>query len=164
MSLLDPMEVAEIAVYLFYDLGRKLEGESNEVRNRRVPDTLNAAEYTLYHKLLQESDSKVIPVEKEPKTMTRIELPQGFRRRIIPTNVFERRNHPDLKIARSARTIAGLADVISRRKASPGLRLALSKRVKRLEDMVSRRATEACNSPLSENLTGEEDTEYPGLF
>src|SRR5690606_19315033 len=71
-----------------------------------------------------------------------IDLPESFRSRIIPDEIFELRKHPDIRIARRARTVAELARVISERDVSPGLRRTLLTQARRLERLARQRLEE----------------------
>jgi hypothetical protein len=71
--------------------------------------------------------------------MHKIELPKGYRKRIIPDDIFPHRKHPDTRIARRASTIASLARVISERKVSKGLRQTLFTQARRLESLAEAR-------------------------
>ena len=127
MSILDPFEVAEIEVWPFWSLMGK---PSNE-----VTDTLNRAEYTVYQQALQSSAFNVILNEGEITPATLIELPQSVRGAILPGTERKRREHPDVRLARRARTIANLARVISERKVQQGIRRTLWAQAKRLEHL-----------------------------
>ncbi len=130
MNVLDPFEVAEVRVWPF-----GIEG-LNESEQR---DFLDRAEFTVFQKLLAESKLGAILNEKPPRTTSLVELPQDYRKRIIPDTVFPHRKHPDVRIARRASTIASLARVISERKVSRGLRQTLLTQARRLENLAAER-------------------------
>ncbi|MBI2689664.1 MAG: hypothetical protein HYX27_25420 [Acidobacteria bacterium] len=67
---------------------------------------------------------------------------EDVRDRIIPDDLYDRRKHPDIRIARRATTIAALARVISERDVSKGLRRTLVTQGRRLESLASRRFEE----------------------
>ena len=52
------------------------------------------------------------------------------------------RDHPDIRLARRARTIANLARVISERKVTPGIRRTLWAQARRLERLAKNRLEE----------------------
>ena len=58
---------------------------------------------------------------------------------ILPTDARRQRKHPDLRLARRARTIANLARVISERKVKLGIRQTLCAQAKRLEQLAEAR-------------------------
>ena len=60
----------------------------------------------------------------------------------MPTDVYQRRLHPDIRIARRAATIAKLAEVISQRAVQTGLRNTLLTQARRLENLAQRRLDE----------------------
>ena len=127
MSVLDPFEVAEIEMWPFWHLTGK--------PNDEVTDTLNRAEYTVYQQAMQASAFKMILNEGEIAPATVIELPPSVRGQILPKAARKEREHPDVRLARRARTIANLARVISERKVQPGIRRTLLTQAKRLEHL-----------------------------
>jgi hypothetical protein len=131
MNVLDPFEVAEIEVWPFFDL---------------VPpgaaETLNAAEYTVFQKVLASSALKAVLNEKVIPVKPIIDLPASFRYKIVPPEIFDDLRHSDIRIARRASTIANLARVISERDVSPGLRRTLLTQARRLENLAALRLTE----------------------
>ena len=133
MNVLDPFEVAEIAVWPM-----DLSGLSNEERGR----VLDRSEYTLFQQVIEQSNFKAVLNEKVPPACSIIELPPVHRARIIPDSIYPQRKHPDIRIARRASTIASLARVISERKVSPGLRRTLLTQARRLEKLANDRFTE----------------------
>jgi hypothetical protein len=82
-----------------------------------------------------------------------IKLPQDYRHRIIPEDIFPHRKHPDVRIARRANTIANLARVISERKVSRGLRQTLLTQARRLEKLAIERLDD-----FPENSDADEDS------
>jgi hypothetical protein len=130
MNVLDPFEVAEICVWPL-----NLQGLSMEEAKR----TLDQAEYALFQKVIVESKLGEVLNEKAPADAGAFTLPEPFRGRIIPDAIFPHRKHPDVRIARRARTIAELARVISEREPSPGLRRTLVTQARRLEKLAKER-------------------------
>lgn len=137
MGVLDPFEVATIKVWPFWDLKR---GKSDAV------EILNRAEYTVIQMAIKESQYGAILNEKLPLALEPIELPPSYGQRIIPEELFHLRNHPDVRIARRASTLAQLAKVVSERDVSPGLRRVLVVQAQRLEDLTKRRLNEVTRS------------------
>lgn len=138
MNVLDPFEVAEICVWPL-DLAN-LSREEKKVE-------LNRAEYTLYKKVIEESSFKAVLNEKKPTVTDLIQLPQFYRGRIIPDDIFPQRKHPDVRLARRANTIAALARVISERKVTKALRTTLLTQAQRLERLATQRLAEFAGAP-----------------
>ena len=135
MNVLDPFEVAEIEMWPFWDLKGPL-----------VKDTLNSAEFTVYRMLLAKSAFSAILNEAPVLPAPTIDMPPSVRKRIVPSPIFERRLHPDVRVARRATTIAKLAQVISERQVRPGLRTTLLTQARRLEYLAARRLEELTDS------------------
>jgi len=131
MSVLDPFEVAEIEIWPFW----RLAGKNND----EVTDTLNRAEYTVYRQALQTSAFSTILNEAEITSTTLITLPPSVRGAILSEANRKQREHPDIRLARRARTIANLARVISERKVRPGIRRTLWAQAQRLEHLAKTR-------------------------
>ena len=130
MNVLDPFEVAEIRVWPL-DLGELKKTDQNSYLNR--------AEYTVFQMLLSESAIGAILNEKPPRPTRTVKLTDSYRMRIIPSEIYPHRKHPDIRIARRANTIAMLARVISERKVSRGLRQTLLTQARRLEMLAAAR-------------------------
>ena len=132
MSVLDPFEVAEIELWPLWDAT----GRASDPENK---DILNRAEYTVYQKALRASSFKVILNEKEVAEAPPLNLPYSTRGNILPSVVREQREHPDLRVARRAQTIASLARRISERRVARGLRQTLWAQARRLEQLAKSR-------------------------
>lgn len=133
MNVLDPFEVAEIEIWPLDDQIEVLsEGMSTKAY-------LDHAEYSVLQKVLSESTLGAVLNEKDVTATTTVGLPESFRKRIVPDEVYEHRKHPDIRIARRANTIANLARVISERSVSQGLRRTLLTQARRLELLASKR-------------------------
>ena len=150
MNVLDPFEVAEIEMWPFWEL--------EDVGRNTAKGTLNSAEYTVFQQLMQKSAFKAVLNEVPVAPATIIELPESVRARIVPEQVFQRRIHPDIRIARRANTIARLAQVISERAVGPGLRQTLLTQARRLEHLAERRLGEG-ESPSATGEAGEMEKE-----
>jgi hypothetical protein len=139
MSVLDPFEVYEIEVWPLINF----EGTKNSTepeKYREACDTLNALEYTIFQKAIEESEFKAILNEKDPALPTlTIDIPESLRGCIVSNEVHKIRKHPDFRIARRALILARLAQVISERLVSKGLRKTLMTQAKRLEWLAERR-------------------------
>ena len=68
-----------------------------------------------------------------------IDLPASVRGAILPAEDRRKREHPDVRLARRARTIANLARVISERKVKTGIRRTLWAQAQRLERLAKTR-------------------------
>ena len=141
INLLDPFEVAEIEVFPFLELAPWPEEEDQHFQ-KRVKSTLDRAEYTVFQKVLAESALGAVLNEGEIARQEPIELPESHRCTIIPSELFDRRQHPDVRIARRASTVANLARVISERDVSKGLRRTLLTQARRLERLARERLKE----------------------
>ncbi len=133
MSVLDPFEVAEIEMWPFWDGASK--------------DTLNRAEYTVYCEALRRSSFKTVLNEGEIAESETIALPKPMRGRILPDALHKQREHPDLRLARRARTIANLARIISERRVNRGIRRTLWAQARRLEHLAAKRLRELEKDP-----------------
>ena len=158
MNVLDPFEVAEIEVFPFHDLEAPAGEETTSEFQVRVRETLASAEYTVYCQVLEASKQRAVLNEADIPVTIKIELPKSFRRRIVPDEVFEVRNHPDVRIARRANTIASLAKVISEREVSGGLRRTLLTQARRLELLAKTRLLDFAQDIPQENFSEETGT------
>lgn len=131
MSVLDPFEVAEIEMWPFWALEIAEKAE--------IKATLDRAEYTVYLKALRESRFGVVLNEKDIKPTDETDLPKSIRVSVLPKELRRQREHPDVRLARRARTIANLARVISERSVKPGIRRTLWAQAQRLEHLAKTR-------------------------
>lgn len=136
MNVLDPFEVAEIEVWPLWEL------ESANSKDAKAKAILNAAEYTVFQRVLKRSRYRAVLNEKDIAPAQEIELPKSYRGTIIPLGLYSQRKHPDVRIARRATTIANLARVISEREVSKGLRRTLVTQARRLEYLSAQRYDE----------------------
>ncbi|MXX80821.1 MAG: GIY-YIG nuclease family protein [Chloroflexi bacterium] len=127
MRVLDPFEVAEIEMWPFWELGDD------------AAETLNRAEFTVYEQAIRDSAFDIILNEKEVRETDRINLPPSIREFILPVSERVAREHPDIRLARRARTIADLARIISERQVRIGIRRTLWAQAQRLEQLARRR-------------------------
>ena len=125
MSVLDPFEVAEIEMWPFW------QKPSNDILNR--------AEYTVYCLALKRSKFSIVLNEVEPRASRRTKLPRSLRLPILTKDTMGERDHPDIRLARRARTMANLARVISERRVRPGIRHTLWAQAQRLEMLAKER-------------------------
>lgn len=146
MSVLDPFEVCYIEVWPLPDL----EGIPGKDKSAKVK--LNALEYCVYQKLLQDSVFSAVLNEVEPtKPDEPVELPTSYKAKVVSESVSNLRDHPDLRIARRAATLAKLAQVICERKVQPGLRKVLLTQARRLEWLANERYGRIGNVAVSED-------------
>ncbi len=131
MSVLDPFEVAEIEMWPFWHL--------EKVERREAKQMLIRAEYTVYQNALKESRFRVVLNEQDITRADKIELPKSVRLSVLPDELRQQREHPDIRLARRARTIANLARVISERKVTRGIRRTLWAQARRLEHLAKTR-------------------------
>ncbi len=141
MRVLDPFEVAEIEMWPFWELEDKPAG-----------DLLDRAEYTVYTRALASSEFAAVLNEGKNPATDLIEMPPSVRGSILPDSQRETREHPDLRLARRARTIADLARVISERRVKIGIRQTLWVQSRRLEHLAGQRL---------EELTADDDPSVP---
>lgn len=128
MRVLDPFEVAEVEMWPFWDL-----------EGKNVGDTLDRAEFTVYQNALNKSKFGAVLNEGEITKTELIGLPPSVSGSILPPEARKKREHPDLRLARRARTIADLARVISERQVSLGSRRTLWVQARRLEHLAQER-------------------------
>ena len=89
--VLDPVEVAEVEVWPFFDISQKTTEEKRDAKF-----LMNKAEYTVFQKLLQESAIGAILNEEDIRSTEQIELPDSYRAKIIPAHIYAREQHPDI--------------------------------------------------------------------
>lgn len=130
-AVLDPFEVAEIEMWPFWELAKE-----------DVKATLSRAEYAVYMLAVQGSTFSVILNEEAIKEADAIALPRSVRVSVLPDEVRRARQHPDIRIARRARTIASLARGISERNVEIGIRKTLLAQAQRLEYLARARVEE----------------------
>ncbi|MES2946227.1 MAG: GIY-YIG nuclease family protein [Pseudomonadota bacterium] len=142
MNVLDPFEVHTIEVWPLPQF------ERNSVGNGNAAEHLNALEAKVYRFLLSQSTFGVVLNEKDPPTpLVEVPFPDSYRGRIVSAEVSRLRDHPDLRLARRALTLAKLAQVISERKVQLGLRRTLLAQATRLQRLASERLNNASDVP-----------------
>ncbi len=141
MNVLDPFEVHSIAVWPLPEFESKGSKDADAVSH------LNALEHGVFQKLLSLSEFNAVLNEKDPPLPTvQINIPVEVRGSIVSADVSRLRDHPDLRIARRAATLAKLAQVISERKVQKGLRRTLLAQAKRLQALSQRRYDHAADT------------------
>jgi hypothetical protein len=138
--ILDPFEVAEIELWPT-EYARELPPQGRT----RVIDEL---EYSAYLTAIEESKYKAILNEKIPPRSIRVELPPSYHFNLIPPELREDREHPDVRIARRAETLARVAAVAHERgEVSAGLRRVIVIQAIRLADLAAARLAYAEGRP-----------------
>ena len=141
MNVLDPFEVHTVVVWPLPAFQDKGASDLTAVAH------LNALEHTVFQQLLKQSEFKAVLNEKDPPSATvKIEMPSEVRGRIVSDDVSRLRDHPDLRIARRAATLAKLAQVISERKVQKGLRRTLLAQATRLQSLAEKRYVNAAET------------------
>lgn len=130
--ILDPFEVAEVAMYpLEY-----LRSEPKAIRT----DLMDGAEYAVYSDAIAGSKYQAILNEKIPRNVPPPTLPAPRRFSLVPEEFREDREHPDVRIARRAETLARVAAVAHERgEVSKGLRRVIVIQAVRLADLAAAR-------------------------
>ncbi len=138
MSVLDPFEVFEIAVWplpQFEGVSPKDKAAAPAARAH-----LDALERLITAQAVANSRFKAILNEKDPPPgALEVEAPPFYRACVVSDRVLELRGHPDFRIARRALIMSRLAQVISERQVKGGLRRVLLTQAKRLEWLAARR-------------------------
>jgi hypothetical protein len=151
MSVLDPFEVFEIAVWPLPEF-QNLKSADQSARAH-----LNALERVVTRQAIEGSTFKAILNEKDPPLGDlEVTPPPPVRGRIVSERVFELRSHLDFRIARRALIISRLAQVISERKVQGGLRRVLLVQAKRLQ-WLSERRFQALGGASSIGHEGDDD-------
>lgn len=153
MSVLDPYEVFVIRAWPL--------GEYDSVRAGALKEEacakLNALESAVYNQAIRESRFNAVLNEKAPPIATvHIESRNYAEGCLVSQDVHAIRKHPDFRIARRALVLSRLAQVISERRVSPGLRQTLLTQAKRLQWLAERRAY---HMSQSDNPSPEEEEE-----
>jgi hypothetical protein len=125
MSVLDPFEVCWVEFYPLVELDR--------LKDANAKRKLAALELAVFTRLVAQSSFGAILNEAIPASVDDpVEVPEPLRVKIVTPNVETVRAHPDVRLARRAQTIARLAQIISERKVSVGLRKTLTVQARRL--------------------------------
>lgn len=147
MNVLDPFEVHSIRVWPLPEF------EDTSGKDVKAVEHLNALEYYVFQDLLAKSKFKAVLNEKDPPLpKAKVTIPTSYAGKVVSDAVSKLRDHPDLRIARRASTLAKLAQVISERKVQKGLRRTLLAQAKRLQALAQSRYEHA-----TENGDEDED-------
>lgn len=153
MHVLDPMEVAAIEVWPFWQFENVPKDNKPALAQRKA--TLAQGEFTVFQHLIANSKLGALLNEKPPKPSEVIELPPAYRFDVVPEEVRARLNHPDERIARRASTIANLSQVIRERDVSIGLRKTLVTQADRLRLLADKRYLQVMGEATPEELSRE---------
>ena len=153
MSVLDPFEVDDIEMWPLWDLSKEVVDKT--VSTTEAKATLNRMEFTVYSLAIRGSAFGVILNENQIAETEEIQLPKSVRGRILLDDIRSERQHPDLRLARRARTIANLARVISEREVKVGIRRTLLAQAQRLENLARTRLQALDDQPGSVGPTGD---------
>lgn len=139
MSVLDPFEVRTVKLWPLPEY-QDVKGDPKKVQAARdAAHHLNRLEHTVFLELVRASAFNKILNEKDPPDVGFCELPESIDGDIISDAVRKVRQHPDLRIARRAQTIARLAQIIAGRDVQAGLRRALATQAERLAWIAEKR-------------------------
>ncbi|MEU0550615.1 GIY-YIG nuclease family protein [Micromonospora sp. NPDC005979] len=128
--ILDPFEVAEVEFWPTEDL------RNDGSRKAKI----DAVEYSAYRWAIDHSKYGAILNEKIPPVSAIVGLPRSYRFNLVPENMREEREHPDVRIARRAETLARVSAVAHERgEVSPGLRRVIVIQAVRLADLAAAR-------------------------
>ncbi|MFF0909729.1 GIY-YIG nuclease family protein [Microbacterium enclense] len=147
--ILDPFEVAEMQLWP----AEYLRGDPQKVAK------LNALEYSVYINAIDDSKYHAILNEKIPPRSARVELGRSFRFPLFPEDMRDEREHPDVRIARRAETLARVAAVAHERgEVSSGLRRVIVIQAVRLADLAAARLaySEGRRGPSSDAIDVQE--------
>lgn len=138
--ILDPMEVAAVGVWsvpaAYWRPGSDpLEVDKASARARR----LARYEYAVAQALISRSTFKAILNEQPIGEQSAVALPGEQKGSIVPAALLASRSHEDVRLARRAATIARLAQMVSEREVSAGMRRTLWLQAQRLEYLAQRR-------------------------
>ena len=160
MSVLDPFEVRTIKVWLLPEY-QDVKGDPKRVPEARAAaDHLNALERSVFVRLISESDFGRILNEKDPPDVALCDLPEAIEGEIVRPDVLKHRQHPDVRIARRAQTIARLANIIAGRDVQGGLRRALATQADRLAWLANERFAALGGEGAVEQRDADEPTDY----
>jgi hypothetical protein len=101
---------------------------------------VDAIEYSAYLSAIEKSKYRAILNEKIPPVSPRVDLPTSHRFVLVPDDMRPDREHPDVRIARRAETLARVAAVAHERgEVSAGLRRVIVVQAVRLADLAAAR-------------------------
>jgi GIY-YIG catalytic domain len=137
--VLDPFEVLEVEVWPMFD------AENLAADDKKA--LVDAAEYAVYVLALDASEFEAVLNEGAIAPAELIGLPESFRGRIVPDDLYLERKHPDVRLARRAQTVASLSRLIAERVVQKGIRTTLLVQSKRLEALAAARLDDFADEP-----------------
>lgn len=155
MSVLDPYEVFSIEVWPLPEYQNVTKRDS-----RRWADAcahLSNLEAAVYFRCVAESGFNAVLNEKLPVATAEVSLPRSYAGGVVSERVSALRDHPDIRIARRAATIARLAAVISERSVKAGLRRTLAVQAKRLSHLAEQRFASFAAQAEAEDVSAESE-------
>lgn len=160
MSVLDPFEVRTVKVWPLHEF-QEVKGDPKKVAAaREAADRLNSLERAVFLQLVRESDFGKILNEKDPPDVEPCALPREIKGEIVGEDVRVIRQHPDIRIARRAQTIARLAQIIAGRDVQAGLRRALATQADRLAHIANARFQAVGGEMAVETRAADEPTDH----
>ena len=152
MAVLDPFEVLTIKVWPLPQYQQSSSKDSMAVEH------LNALERSIFMRLISESRFGKILNEKDPAPTADCLIPDSISGTIVPEAIRRDREHPDIRIARRAMTIARLAQIVSGRQVGVGLRRTLQTQADRLAWLAAARFNALGGESAVETEGHDEDT------
>lgn len=142
MSVLDPFEVFEIAVWPLPEYQNLKKPNRPDAKWKAAKTHLDNLEAAVFKLVFQSAEHGGALNEKYPSSTVSLNPGEpAVRGAIVNAEVSAIRSHPDTRIARRADTISRLARVVSERNVQPGLRRTLVVQAKRLAHLAERRLT-----------------------
>lgn len=160
MAVLDPYEVMSVRVWPLPEY-QEVKGDPKKVGSAaEAAAHLNRLERAVFDALVKASKFGRMLNEKDPPLVDVCELPESIEGVIIPPDVLGLREHPDIRIARRAQTIARLAQIISGRDVKAGLRRALATQADRIAYLANARFEALGGEASVEERADDEPTEH----
>jgi hypothetical protein len=126
--------------------------QSTKASDSVARETLDALEHKVYQELLSQSKFNAVLNKKAPPAPRRqVSIPPCFEAQTANDRITEMRDHPDIRIARRAQTLAALATLISERRVGHGIRMTMLTQAKRLQWLAERRALGAPDAQEDES-------------
>ncbi|WP_181420697.1 GIY-YIG nuclease family protein [Curtobacterium sp. MCPF17_046] len=130
--ILDPFEVASMELFPAENARALPKVEKTQA--------INELEYSVYLSAIDQSKYKAILNEKIPPVSAEVPIPKSYRFNLIPSDMREEREHPDVRLARRADTLSRVAAVAHERgEVSAGLRRVIVIQAVRLADLAAAR-------------------------
>ncbi|NEA30115.1 GIY-YIG nuclease family protein [Streptomyces sp. SID13031] len=142
--ILDPFEVAYVNMWSIPAVATavSLKDPTKTASSAEKKALLDPYEYTVYKKLEKQSRFGAVLNEGVIRPRDLVGMPSVVAGRIIPDELWEDRQHSDVRIARRAATISRLSQMISEREVSGGMRRTLLLQAQRLAWLAEHRIHE----------------------